>query len=254
MKPDPYPWGTAAMQTRERETRMPHGRRFRDACFAAALAALSALPLAAQGADEGTFNVRIDGQLVGTEEFSIRQSGAGANQETIATGRIQLRLPSGTLTIAPRLRATGSGGDPVAYQVDVGGDSPRKIIGTVGSGRFSARISSPSGEQLREYVASTGAVVLDDGVAHHYSLLAQRSRGGQLPVLIPRENRQVVATVTSRGEQNVDIEGTSVRATQLVVQVAGAGERRVWVDANNRVLRVEIPERSYVAVRSAAPR
>jgi hypothetical protein len=242
------------MQSYQRETRMPHGRRFRDAWFAAALATLGALPLAAQVVDEGTFNVRIDGQLVGTEEFSIRQSGTGANQETIATGRVQLRLPSGTLEISPRLRASGPGADLVAYQVDVGGDSPRKIIGTLGSGRFSARISSPSGEQLREYVASSGAVVLDDGVAHHYSLLAQRSRGGQVPVLIPRENRQVVATVTSRGEQNVDIAGSTLRATQLIVQVAGGGERRLWVDGRNRVLRVEIPERSYVAVRSAAPR
>lgn len=233
---------------------MPHGHRFRDAWFGAALAALSALPLAAQTVDEGTFNVRIDGQSVGTEEFSIRHNGTGANQETIATGRVQLRLPSGTLVITPRLRATGPGADPVAYQVDVGGDAPRKIIGTVGSGRFSARISSPSGEQLREYVASTGAVVLDDGVAHHYHLLAQRSRSGQVPVLVPRENRQVVATVTSRGEQTVEIDGTPVRATQLLVQLAGGGERRVWVDGGNRVLRVEIPERNYIAVRSAAPR
>lgn len=233
---------------------MPHGHRFRDAWFGAALAVLGALPLAAQTVDEGTFNVRIDGQSVGTEEFSIRHSGTGANQETIATGRVQLRLPSGTLEITPRLRATGPGADPVAYQVDVGGDAPRKIVGTVGSGRFSARISSPSGEQLREYVASTGAVVLDDGVAHHYHLLAQRFRNGQVPVLVPRENRQVVATVTSRGEQTVDIEGTPVRATQLLVQLAGGSERRVWVDGRNRVLRVEIPERNYVAVRSAAPR
>ena len=233
---------------------MPHGRRFREAWFVAALGALCTLPLQAQTGDEGTFEVRVDGQVVGTEEFTIRQSGAGSGAETIATGRVQLRLPSGTLEIVPRLRATGAGAEPVAYQVEVGGDSPRKIVGTVGSGRFSARISSAGGEQLREYVASTGAVVLDEGVAHHYYLLALRTRDGQVPILIPRENRQVLATVTSRGEGTVNVGGNQLRATHLVVQPTGGAPRHVWVDARNRILKVEIPDRNYVALRTAAPR
>lgn len=228
----------------------PSFLRMRHAVPALALLALLAVPGHAQRADEGVFDLRIDGQRAGTEEFSIRQTGA----ETVATGRIRLRTSGGTLDITPRLRTTGSNGEPVAYQVDVDGDNPRKIVGSVGGGRFSARISSPAGEQLREFVASTGAVVLDEDVAHHYALLAERRPQGRLAILVPRNNRQVLATVQTRGEESIEIAGQQVRATHLVVRPDGAGERHVWVDGANRVLRVEIPERSYVATRTTVPR
>ncbi|HEX2092790.1 MAG TPA: hypothetical protein VHG28_10325 [Longimicrobiaceae bacterium] len=217
---------------------------------------LFASSLAAQDAavDQGSFRVLVEGRAAGSEEFSIRQSGSGTSSEVTAVGRIEVTLPTGTLELTPRLRARGVEASPVAYQVDIGGDSPRKIIGTVGSGRVSTRIISSIGEQLREYVASAGAVVLDEGVAHHYYFLAQRQRNGTVPVIIPRENRQVVATVSDRGEERVEIEGTPLNLFHLVVQVPGASERHVWVDALNRVIRVRIPERGYEAVRTAIPR
>jgi hypothetical protein len=223
---------------------------------AALVAVAAASPLRAQtgATDEGTFRVSVDGRDVGTEEFSIRQSGSGSGAETVATGRVQLTLPTGTLELTPRLRASGLRADPVSYEVSVGGDSPRKIVGTVGNGRFSAKIVSSSGEQLREYVASSGAIVLDDAVAHQYYFLARRLRNGSVPVIIPRENRQVMATVTDRGEERVTIGGTTANLFHLVVRPADAGERHVWVDALNRVIKVEIPERNYVAVRTELPR
>lgn len=228
----------------------PRFPRFRGAWLGTALLVLLALPTHAQRTDEGSFDVRIDGQRAGTEEFSIRQTGS----ETVATGRIRLRTADGTLEITPRLRTAGAAGEPVAYQVDVEGNDPRKIVGSVGGGRFSARISSPAGEQLREFVASTGAVVLDEDVAHHYALLAERRPQGRVAILVPRNNRQVLATVQNRGETSIEIGGQQVRATHLVIRPDGAGERNVWVDSANRVLRVEIPERSYVATRTGLPR
>ncbi|MDQ3556780.1 MAG: hypothetical protein M3409_08385 [Gemmatimonadota bacterium] len=210
--------------------------------------------------DEGTFEVSVDGRPAGTEEFSIRQSGSGSGAETIATGRVRLRLPDGALDLTPRLRGSGLGAHPVSYQVEVGGSAPQRIVGRVGEGRFSARIVTTTGEQLREYVASSGAVVLEDGVAHHYFFLGQRLRDGEVPVLIPRENRQVVARVQNRGEERVQIGGQGVDAYRLLVQLQPGEERHVWLDALNRVLRVEICRLSggrwvttYVAVRTAAP-
>ena len=214
-----------------------------------------AAPLAAQTGvvDAGTFRVSVDGRPAGTEEFSIRQTGSGTAAELTATGHVSVQLPSGTLDLTPRLRATGLQADPVSYQVDVGGSSPQRIVGSVASGRFSAKIVTGAGEQLREYVVSNGALVLDDGIAHQYYFLAQRG-AGRVPVIIPRENRQAVATVTRRGEEQTEVAGQQVRAYHLVVQVAGGPERHVWVDALNRVLKVEIPERAYMAVRAEVPR
>ena len=221
-----------------------------------AVAALASAPAAAQSgaSDQGTFRVYVQDTEVGTEEFTIRQSGSGETSEYTATGKVSLRLPSGSLELTPRLRSRGLQADPASYQVDVGGDSPRKIVGNVGEGRFSARIVTAAGEQLREYAASSGALVLDEGVAHHYFFLAQRTRSGRVPVIVPRENRQVMATVTSRGEEQVDVNGTRVSLYHLVVQPAGAGPQHVWVDALNRVIRVEIPDRGYRAVRTELPR
>jgi hypothetical protein len=224
-----------------------------------ALAVLAGLAPVSAGAqagasDQGTFRVYVGDREVGTEEFTIRQIGSGETSEFTANGRVSLRLETGTLELTPRLRARGLSADPASYQVDVGGDSPRKIVGNVGGGRFSARIVTAAGEQLREYAASTGALVLDEGVAHHYFFLAQRLRSGRVPIIVPRENRQVMATVTSRGEERVDINGTQVSLYHLVVQPAGAGVQHVWVDALNRVIRVEIPDRGYRAVRTEIPR
>ncbi|MFL5386297.1 MAG: hypothetical protein ACJ8GN_27585 [Longimicrobiaceae bacterium] len=214
----------------------------------------AAAPLAAQNVDQGTFRVSVDGREVGTEEFTITQSGSGAVAVTMATGKVELRLPDGSLQLTPRLRAQGVGSDPVQYQVDVSGDSPQRVVGTIRGGRVSAKIVTAAGEQLREYVASNGAVVLDDGVAHHYYFLATRTHAGRVPVIVPRENRQVMATVSSRGEEPVQVGGRSVRAFHLRVQPQGGAEADVWVDDLNRVIRVEIPARRYLAVRTELPR
>ena len=218
--------------------------------------ALLGIPLAApvqaaaQAVDSGTFVVYVEDRNVGTEHFLITQAGSGL----VATGRVRLRLPEGTLELDPQLTSRGVGADPVSYQVDVGGSSPSRVVGTVGGGRFSAKIVTGSGEQLREYVASSGAVVLDQGVAHHYHFLAQRTHQGRVPVIVPRENRQVMATVASRGEETVQIGGVSATAHHLVVQPAGGDEHHVWVDDLNRVIRVEVPARAWRSERTRMPR
>jgi hypothetical protein len=48
--------------------------------------------------------------------------------------------------------------------------------------------------------------------------------------------------------------GTSITLFHLVVQPQGGDEHHVWVDALNRVLRVEVPARGYRAERTEIPR
>jgi hypothetical protein len=138
----------------------------------------------------------------------------------------------------------------------VEGANPEKIAGRVAAGRFSARIVSAGGERMREYLASEGAVLVDEGVAHQYHFLAQRALAGstQIPLIIPRQNQQVAATVSVAGNERVTIGGATVEARRLVVSVPGGAERQVWVDSQGRVLRLEIPARKFVAERVAAPR
>lgn len=222
--------------------------------FLAALLA-GALPATAQTpVDQGTFTIMLDGRRAGEETFSIAQAGAGSNASITATGRVEVEGRTGTMVLRPRLSVRGVEASPVSYQVDVRGGEYRRLVGTAGPNRFSQRIATDAGEQLREFVASSSAVILDDLVAHHYYFLANRVRNGEAAVIIPGESRQVMVRVSDRGEQPVRIGDRTVNLFHLVVQPQGGGIRNVWVDALNRVIRVEIPDRGYVAERTEIPR
>jgi hypothetical protein len=229
------------------------GRMLAPALILFAAAATSAAEAQTTAIDEGVFRVFIDGREVGTETFTIRQNGTGAGAIIIAHGRTVVEPADEQVTAS--LELAGAALRPTAYQVNVQGAQPQRIAGRVVGGRFSARINSPAGEMMREYLAGEGAILVDDGVAHHYYFLARRAGEAafQVPLIIPRQSRQAAATVTPRGNEMVEIAGARVQARRLNVAVAGGQERHVWADAEGRILRVEIPAANYVAVRRAMP-
>lgn len=219
-----------------------------------ALAALAASALTAQAQtsviDEGTFRLSVRGTTVGTETFTIRRSGSGANATTVAQGRIVLETGQQTQAV---LELQGASLRPAAYQIEVRGDDRQNITGRAAGNRFRATIVSSSGEQMREYLASQGAVVLDEGVAHQYYFLASEPLDGHVPIIIPRQSRQVSATVAIQGSETITIADTSVQARRIHVQPQGLAERIVWVDDQGRVLRLQIPADDFVAERTALP-
>ncbi|MGH7505893.1 MAG: hypothetical protein ACRELX_09590 [Longimicrobiales bacterium] len=220
-------------------------------------ALLASGPLAAQTVtlDEGTFRLLVDGNEVGTETFSIRQNGTGADAVIIARGRVVLDTARSGEELTSSLQLAGGTLRPAAYDVTVEGADTRKIAGRVMGGRFSARIVSSAGENLREYLVSDGAIVVDEGIAHHYYFLARRLDGGPLrvPIVIPRASKQVSAAVSVAGREAVQVGGQSVNARHITVEPAGEPIRHVWVDDEDRVLRVEIPARRLVAERTSVP-
>lgn len=221
--------------------------------FGLAAVACLAAPGSAQTVrlDEGSFRILVGGREVGTETFSLRQNGTGPDAVVIAQGRVVLDANETTANV----QLSGTGLRLVAYDVELSGADARRIRASVSGSRASARTVSAAGETMKEYLVSEGAVLLDDGVAHHYYMIAKRAEAGatRTPILIPRESRQVQATITAAGEESVSAGGTTVTARKIVVQPAGGDARTVWVDAQGRVLRVEIPARNYVAVRTSLP-
>jgi hypothetical protein len=206
--------------------------------------------------DEGSFRLFLGGSEVGTETFTVRQNGTGASAVIIAQGRTVLTGARGGEEVTASLEVGGTTLRPAAYQVTVQGAEPQRIAGRVVGGRFSARIVSPAGEAMREYLAGEGAIVVDEGVAHHYYFLARRLDGAavSVPLIIPRQNRQVSAQVTPRGEETIAVDGRNVQARRFNVAPAGLPVRHLWVDAQGRVLRVDIPDTGFRAVRAALPR
>ncbi len=213
--------------------------------------------LQAQGTvlDRGSFRLTVAGQEVGTETFTIRQDGTGPTGITIAQGTVTLDTGNVAQEFTSWLRLTPGAGRTAEYRLNVQGSAHEQITGAMAGGRFSARIVSPAGEQMREYLASDGAIVVDEGIAHQYYFLARRagSTTARVPVLVPRQSRQILVTVTSSGTQPLDIAGRRVDARRLVVSANGLTTHEVWVDGDGRVLRVAIPSSGFVATRTSLP-
>jgi hypothetical protein len=213
----------------------------------------AASPATAQTAtiDEGTFRLSVRGTAVGTETFTIRRTGTGAGATTIAQGRVTLDTGEQTRAL---LQVDGPGLRPAGYQIEVTGTQRETVRGQAAGNRFRAQIVSPAGETMREYLISDGVVILDDGVAHQHYFLAVRPQGAaQVTLIIPRQNRQVTATVTDAGTETLRIGGQDVRARRINVQPAGLSARTLWADDQGRVLRLSIPDDGFLAERTAAP-
>ncbi|HSJ14987.1 MAG TPA: hypothetical protein VK939_11260 [Longimicrobiales bacterium] len=208
-----------------------------------------------QTLDEGTFRILIEGAEVGMETFAIRQNGVGADAVVIAHGRIVLDAGRGGQEVQANVQLAGGSLRPALYDVEVRGGDAQRINARVSGSRVSARISSPAGENMREYLVSEGAVLVDEGVAHHYFFLLRRApEGGSVPVVVPRISRQVSTRVERGAAEETTVAGARLAATRYHVQPAGSvPEAHVWADAEGRILRVEVPGKNYVAVRTARP-
>jgi hypothetical protein len=201
--------------------------------------------------DEAAFRISIQGEVVGREEFSIRQAGTGNQTQMILRGTVDLDLPEGSLRLAPILAVDGGNRGVSTYQIKVAGMETTEITVRVAGGRYLAKILSDRGEELREFRAGSGSVILDQDVAHQYFLLTpflDETTGVSLTVLTPREGRQRRMSLTFVGEDQVPVGMQHLDARHFRLD-GGGGARDVWFDEQWRILRVEIPSRGYVAER-----
>ncbi len=204
-----------------------------------------------QTIDQGIFRLSVRGQPVGTETFTIQRKGEGPSSVVVAQARMSLDNGDETRTL---LQTEGLDLRPTAYQIEVTGPDKQSIRGQAAGNRFRAQIVSNSGEMMREYLASEGAVIIDQGVAHQYYFLAPHLQdGASVPIIIPRESRQVSASISSQGRESIEIGGHQVSARKFSIRPAGMPERTIWVDDQGRVLRLNIPSQNYVAERTALP-
>jgi hypothetical protein len=225
--------------------------------FIAGLAATlwAAPPVRAQTTiDDGTFRLVVDGREVGTERFAIQLRGSGPTAETTATGSVTLDSAAGE-DVTTTVSFAGLDLRPAQYTISVGGEGGDRLSGRVSGRRVSARIVSTAGENVREYLVSEGAIIIDDAVAHQHYFLARRVRAGEtrIPVIVPRDASQAWVDVEILAAETLTVAGTPVECRKL--RLTGAnGTRILWTDDADRIIRFEIPERSFVAERTAVPR
>lgn len=205
--------------------------------------------------DEGRFVILRNGERVGTESFWIRSAGSGPDARVIAKGEISLELPGARRDIALALEMRGRDMTLSAYEVKVSGDQQQEVAGRVVGRRFSARVVTAGGEQLREFPAGPETFVLDPGVAHQYYFIARlRERAPvTVPVIEPQDGRHTRMRLSVVGVEPVTVGGIRIEAHHLRIDDPDGGEHHVWIGPAGQVLRVEVPARGYAAEREAPP-
>jgi len=216
--------------------------------------AVIAAPLSAQVAtlDEGSFTITVSGERVGREDFRIRSTPGTAGPEIVATANVSYS----TRRVLAQMRAD-SAGVPSRYVIEVkeGQSVDERVDGSVFRGRVSARLKNSRGESANEFVASPGALVIDDDVFHQYYFITRRqSPAGPVSVIVPRRNAQVTMRVADAGTEKLTIGGSTLDARRFTIADPGGANREVWADAAGRLLKVAIPSKGVVALRDDPPR
>jgi hypothetical protein len=215
------------------------------------IAAAASAPCRAQGRtiDEGAFVITVKGAPSRTESFKIVRVDNGLIQ---ATGQ----LTSGDERISSSLIAD-SLGTPVSYLYLVKQRGATALtVRAVSDGRRISLKSSDnrSNETMKDFpLLPGGTLILEQGLVHQLFFVAITRRAGPIHLIEPRTGRHETATLTGRGLEPVEIGGRSVTATHYSL-VSGPVTQEFWVDAEGRVLRVEIPAEGITAVREELPR
>lgn len=216
------------------------------------LTALSTTGAVAQGVivDQGEFSIEIGGREVGTEEFVLRRAGLGREDAVFANAVVSVDRGDARWEIRPLLRAVPDDGAADSYQVSVTGPDAIEIRLTLQGRRYLATIRSALGDEDREFQARESTRVIESGVAHQYYFLGDVLEGRSASVLEPRTSRQLTFLVSSRRDVQLTLGPNTVRALRVDFTSDDGDDRSVWYDRQGRVLRVEVPSRSYVAVRT----
>ncbi len=218
----------------------------------ALLASLVLLPssVAAQSVviDEGTFRVFVNGQDVGTEEFTIRRAGLGAEATIIAHAVVTLTLSSGARELRPVLEAMPQDGTASAYQLKISGSESTELSVNLAGRRYVSMLRSDVGEEEREFLARPETRIIEAWVAHQYYFLRNAREGTRAPLIEPRSRRQIQALVGAAVDESLTL-GSNVVQARKVTFAAGEDIRTVWFDQQGRVLRVDVPALNYRAVR-----
>jgi hypothetical protein len=203
--------------------------------------------------DEGVFRITLNGEIVGREDFSVHRVGLGTEARLILRATVEMDLPGGRQLMVPGIMATGLRMSVMDYEMKKTGVNTSETYVRRVDQRFLARIISPAGEDVREYRAGPGSIILDRFVAHQHHLLLpylEDPASHSLTVLFPETGEQSRMTFSFVGDDEVRVGTGLVQARHYQLE-GGEASRHLWYDTQNRILRVEIPELGYTAERES---
>ncbi len=218
--------------------------------------ALLLVLLALQGpVDEGTLVVREDTLEIARETFRLTavRTGAGVTRwKLAATIRYDRTRP---VVVLDPIVELGPDSSPVTLEYTVADPrEPLRILGQLTRGRFVVRLLGRRTERAREFPAPPPAAVVDDSVFSLYLPVAWQGRPQPVTVtcVFPRAGRRELLTVQDLGVESTTLNRDPAALRHITVT---GGENRVihlWLAADGRLAKVEVPSRRLVAERAPA--
>jgi len=212
--------------------------------------------LALQGPmDEGTLVVREDTLEIARETFRLTavRTGAGVTRwKLAATIRYDRTRP---VVVLDPIVELGPDSSPVTLEYTVADPrEPLRILGQLTRGRFVVRLLGRRTERAREFPAPPPAAVVDDSVFALYLPVAWQGRPRPVTVtcVFPRAGRRELLTVQDLGVESTTLNRDPAALRHITVT---GGENRVihlWLAADGRLAKVEVPSRRLVAERAPA--
>jgi hypothetical protein len=205
--------------------------------------------------DEGTLIVRQDTVEIAREAFRLTPARSGVGWTLVSTVRYDRTRP---VVVLDPIVELGPDSNPTTLEYTVADPrAPLRILGQLTRGRFRVRLLGRRTERAREFPAPLPAALLDDSVYVLYLPVTwlARTRPGPVPVtaLFPRAGRREHLSVLDLG-----VEATTLNRDPASLRhiTATGGENRlvhIWVDADGRLAKLEIPSRRLSAERQPAP-
>ena len=200
--------------------------------------------------DRGTFQIHVDGQSAGSEEFEIHESGG----EWTARGTAELPgEKGGTSKVTGKLTLTPSGA-PIRYEWSA--TSPKKASAAVAFEGTLATMDLMLEGATKPYTQefrfdAPPVLILDNNMYHQYTILArlydwEHKEPKTFSVLIPQDMTPGSVTVEYGGQQVLDgkkVDLLRVRTTDLEVDLYCDPEQQ------EKLVRLEVPSAKAVIVR-----
>lgn len=201
--------------------------------------------------DEGTLVVRMDTQEVARETFQLLSRHA---TDSTSGWRLAARIrwvATPPVTFAPVL-VLGPDTAPRALEyVAAANGASQRITGLPGPGRYTLRYAAPGLERARELARAGPTVIVDDSVFALFlvaSWLAP-ARPRIITAIYPRTARRLALTVSDLGIELTTLNRDPATLRHVLIEGSDDGPVHVWLSAEGRLMKVEVPARALRAER-----
>lgn len=206
------------------------------------------------GSEKGSFQIFVEGQEKGTEEFEVVPVG----NRFVAKGKIHLTITrdekpvqyfiDSELEMQPDF-------NPIRYtmvQKFEGNSASIKML--FGGEKATAEFITGSGTEKRDYQLAPDVAVLDDNVFHQYALLARRynfDRSGlqEFSAFIPQESIGGILHVLYKGDEKIEVNGKTEEVQHLVVDTNDLKIELYVEGKDHRMVKMEVPSSQVTVVR-----